>query len=330
MAIRDSINAWREWVCAFQPSDDWFYVIRPCYETRSVETVRPSIVHFVSLFATLLAIINPLEAIPVFLNLLEGKSSDVHRSVARKSCLYALGLMLFFLLFGTLLLHVFGVSLSMIRVVGGIILTRIGFQLFAPSPSGNLVPTGGSGGADGAGIAFIPMAMPIMFGPGGIATLIGMAATMHLSRGGAGNLRRQYPGDRGDNGGDLSVPGLRRAHIEKNGAERDRRSDADHGFLRIGHGDGPVFQRDCGVSSVLWHHGRPCRRSVTSNQSTSPRFLALLAGAPDRPPTGPSPSKPRFHPECTGRRRDTLGIVTQYVQLEGVEWLSSRACRSPR
>ena len=26
--------------------------------------------------------------------------------------------------------------------------------------------------------------MPIMFGPGGIATLIGMAATMHLSRGG--------------------------------------------------------------------------------------------------------------------------------------------------
>ena len=142
--------------------------------------MRPSIVHFVSLFATLLAIINPLEAIPVFLNLLEGKSRDVHRSVARKSCLYALGLMLFFLLFGTLLLHVFGVSLSMIRVVGGIILTRIGFQLFNPSPSGNMV-SAGNGSAD---IAFIPMAMPIMFGPGGIATLIGMAATMHLSRGG--------------------------------------------------------------------------------------------------------------------------------------------------
>ena len=107
--------------------------------------MRPSIVHFVSLFATLLAIINPLEAIPVFLNLLQGKSPDVHRSVARKSCLYALGLMLFFLLFGTLLLHVFGVSLSMIRVVGGIILTRIGFQLFNPSPSGNMVPQAAGG-----------------------------------------------------------------------------------------------------------------------------------------------------------------------------------------
>ena len=146
--------------------------------------MRPSIVHFVSLFATLLAIINPLEAIPVFLNLLQGKGPDVHRRVARKSCLYALGLMLFFLMFGTLLLHVFGVSLSMIRVVGGIILTRIGFELFAPSPSGNMVPTSGDGNSDGADIAFVPMAMPIMFGPGGIATLIGMAATMHLSRGG--------------------------------------------------------------------------------------------------------------------------------------------------
>ena len=91
--------------------------------------------------------------------------------------------MVFFLLFGTLLLHVFGVSLSMIRIVGGIILTRIGFQLFNPSPSGALIPTNGSGRADGMDIAFIPMAMPIMFGPGGIATLIGMAATMHLSRG---------------------------------------------------------------------------------------------------------------------------------------------------
>ena len=146
--------------------------------------MRPSIVHFVSLFATLLAIINPLEAIPVFLNLLEGKSPDVHRSVARKSCLYALGLMLFFLLFGTLLLHVFGVSLSMIRVVGGIILTRIGFQLFNPSPSGGIGSHQTAAEAPtGHGIAFIPMAMPIMFGPGGIATLIGMAATMHLSRG---------------------------------------------------------------------------------------------------------------------------------------------------
>jgi len=70
----------------------------------------------------------------------------------------------------------------MIRIVGGIILTRIGFQLFAPSPSADIISSGNS--ESGESIAFIPLAMPIMFGPGGIATLIGMAATMHLSAGG--------------------------------------------------------------------------------------------------------------------------------------------------
>ena len=143
--------------------------------------MRPSIIHFISLYATLLAIINPLEAIPVFLNLLTGKNAAVQRGVARKSCLYATYLMFFFLIFGSLLLKAFGVSLSMVRVVGGIVLTRIGFELFSPSSGKGIIPTGGSKQADGMDVAFTPLAMPIMFGPGGIATLISMAATLHLS-----------------------------------------------------------------------------------------------------------------------------------------------------
>ncbi|MGH8171873.1 MAG: MarC family protein [Rhodanobacteraceae bacterium] len=143
--------------------------------------MRPSILHFLSLFATLLAIINPLEAIPVFLKLLRGKSDPVHRAVARNSCIYATLLMFFFLAFGTLLLKVFGVPLSMVRVVGGIILTRIGFDLFAPSSTPGMIPSGGSEQADGQDVAFVPLALPIMFGPGGIATLISMAATLHVN-----------------------------------------------------------------------------------------------------------------------------------------------------
>ncbi|MCM3902364.1 MAG: hypothetical protein ND866_11710 [Pyrinomonadaceae bacterium] len=63
----------------------------------------------------------------------------MQRRVAWKSCLYALLLMVFFLLLGTVLLRLFRVSLSMVQIVGGIILTRIGFQLFASSPSANMV-----------------------------------------------------------------------------------------------------------------------------------------------------------------------------------------------
>ena len=102
--------------------------------------MNSSITLFISMFTTLLAIINPLEAIPVFLGLMTGRDSEEQNRVARRSCLYAALLAFFFLLFGTLLLRLFGVPLSMIRVVGGIILTRIGFQMFSPSPQGKLIP----------------------------------------------------------------------------------------------------------------------------------------------------------------------------------------------
>src|SRR5215469_11038702 len=111
---------------------------------------------FVGMFTTLLAIINPLEALPVFLKLLEGKSEDEHRRVARLSCFYAMLLAFFFLFFGKLIMWVFGVPLSMVRIVGGIILMRIGFQLFSPPPSGRGVIPAGDVGQD-ANIAFVPL-----------------------------------------------------------------------------------------------------------------------------------------------------------------------------
>ena len=134
---------------------------------------------FVGTFTTLLAIINPLEVLPVYLQLLFGKDEPTHRAVARKSCVYALLLCFFFLVFGTLMLRIFGVPLAMVRVVGGIILMKIGFELFTPDKGGGIA------GADAAGpdanIAFVPLAMPLMFGPGAIATIIGMTATIKQS-----------------------------------------------------------------------------------------------------------------------------------------------------
>jgi multiple antibiotic resistance protein len=124
---------------------------------------------FVSTFTTLLAIINPLEVMPVYLQLLEGKDSATHRSVARRSCTYALLLLFFFLIFGTLLLRVFDVPLSMMRIVGGIILLKIGFSLFDP-PAQQIAGSGAAQTSDD--VAFVPLAMPLMFGPGGIAGAI--------------------------------------------------------------------------------------------------------------------------------------------------------------
>jgi multiple antibiotic resistance protein len=88
---------------------------------------------FVSTFTTLLAIINPLESLPVFLKLLEGRDEQAHLRVAWRACTSATLLLFFFLVFGTLLLNIFEVPLSVVRIVGSIILMRIGFSLFMPT-----------------------------------------------------------------------------------------------------------------------------------------------------------------------------------------------------
>jgi multiple antibiotic resistance protein len=142
--------------------------------------MRQVLTLFVSTFSTLLAIINPLEALPVFINLLKDQSAEQHRYVARRSCVYATLLMFFFLIFGTFVLRVFGVSLSMVRVVGGIVLLRIGFELFSGSTPGGPT-TAAKGNGQQGDIAFVPLAMPIMFGPGAIATIIGMTSLVRGS-----------------------------------------------------------------------------------------------------------------------------------------------------
>ena len=74
-----------------------------------------SLTPFVGTFTTLLAVVNPLESLPIFLKLLAGQDQQAHRQVALRSCLYTTLLIFFFLVFGTLMLKIFSVPLSMIR-----------------------------------------------------------------------------------------------------------------------------------------------------------------------------------------------------------------------
>lgn len=143
---------------------------------------------FIGTFTTLLAVINPLEALPVYLKLLEGQDQQAHRRVAFKACLYAAVMILFFLVFGRFVLKIFGVPLSMVRIVGGIILMRIGFSLFLPSSGGAGSDEGAVSAKQGSNIAFVPLAIPLMCGPGVLATVIGMSTMVKLSASGVVSL----------------------------------------------------------------------------------------------------------------------------------------------
>jgi multiple antibiotic resistance protein len=67
----------------------------------------------------------------------------------------------------------------MVRTAGGLVLMRIGFDPFS-QPSAGLMAGGSSAGGP-TNVAFVPLAMPIMFGPGCIATIIGMTSLVKRS-----------------------------------------------------------------------------------------------------------------------------------------------------
>ena len=124
-------------------------------------------------FTTLIAVINPLETLPIFLSFTNAKDKKAIRSLAFRACLNALILMLSFLLLGTFVLKIFGVDLSMVRTVGGIILLKIGFDLF--NNPGEFTKSASAGRID-TDPSFVPLAIPIMFGPGVLATVLGMSS----------------------------------------------------------------------------------------------------------------------------------------------------------
>jgi multiple antibiotic resistance protein len=123
-------------------------------------------------FAGLLPIVNPFSTAAVFLALTGRHSEAERRRQLRLACLYAMATLLVFLVAGALIMEFFGISIPALRLAGGLIVARVGFSMLSPpDPAAEA-----EGAATGRDIAFTPLAMPMLSGPGSIAVTISMAA----------------------------------------------------------------------------------------------------------------------------------------------------------
>jgi multiple antibiotic resistance protein len=129
--------------------------------------------------ATLFALLNPLGMLPVFIGYTARSSIGAERWLALFVSMTVLGLMLLFLFAGTALLDFFGITLDAFRVAGGILLLLIGIRTVAQDPASkakDLIVTSEVGALIEAESAYrqivVPLAMPLLVGPGVIANLI--------------------------------------------------------------------------------------------------------------------------------------------------------------
>lgn len=126
-------------------------------------------------FIGILPIANPFSTAVVFLTITERFSEERRRQQALLACIYMAGVLITFLLLGSLIMNFFGISIPGLRIAGGLIVARIGFGMLNPTPENEMPEESREEAVRMDDVAFTPLAMPMLSGPGSIAVTIGMA-----------------------------------------------------------------------------------------------------------------------------------------------------------
>jgi multiple antibiotic resistance protein len=128
----------------------------------------------------LLPIMNPFSTAPLFVSLTVGASKRARNHEALFACIYAFAILATFLLVGSWIIDFFGISVPGLRVAGGLIISVIGFRMLFPASA----PAKDSAAPKEREleIAFTPLAMPSLAGPGSISVVLTAAAQIKSVR----------------------------------------------------------------------------------------------------------------------------------------------------
>jgi len=129
------------------------------------------------------AIMNPLANAPVFLGLTSEDDAATRKAVARNCLILAFCIIAVFSLAGNLILEMFGITLFAFRVAGGILVFVIGYNMLHGEQSKvhQAAETDSNASHEAQlSIAISPLAVPILAGPGTIATAMNFVAERTL------------------------------------------------------------------------------------------------------------------------------------------------------
>ena len=134
---------------------------------KKVNVIEVSTLTFsIQAFVTLLVILDPPGATPIFLGLVADKSKKERVQLAWQAALVSLTVIAFFSLFGRFILDYMNVSIEALQAAGGLLLLYVSLELL----------TGRDMGGESAkdkNIALVPLGTPLLAGPGAIvATMI--------------------------------------------------------------------------------------------------------------------------------------------------------------
>ncbi|MGH0029337.1 MAG: MarC family protein, partial [Myxococcota bacterium] len=140
-------------------------------------------VHFTTVLMAFFAIMNPIANTPLFLGLTEGLDGATRNRVALRGVLLAFAIVAAFAVAGRAIFDLFGITLPAFRIAGGLLVALVGYHMLQGEASSVHAPAEGDveGSRDAAlDLAVSPLALPVLAGPGTIATAMNFAAESTL------------------------------------------------------------------------------------------------------------------------------------------------------
>ena len=125
--------------------------------------------------SSIIIIVNPLGAPLIYVSLTTSLDRAQKDVIAKDSCRFALIVLLIVAVLGAWILQLFGITLEAFRIAGGILLFGIGMEMvYAKTSRTKLTATEKYESRDTDDIAIMPIAIPMIAGPGAITTTIVM------------------------------------------------------------------------------------------------------------------------------------------------------------
>lgn len=138
---------------------------------------------FIVVFFSLFSVVNPFGAIPVFLSLTPHYTKTERSKSSLYTAIYFILILTSFFWAGSLILNFFGISVSSLRIAGGLVILNSGYNLLSGKFANNRVNKKVEAEAlEKDDISFAPMAMPMLSGPGSISLLISMFAEYTITQ----------------------------------------------------------------------------------------------------------------------------------------------------
>ncbi len=123
---------------------------------------------YLKVFIAVFVLVNPLEGIPIYLARTQGMSNAQRLAIARTTSIAVAIILWVALAIGHVVLQLLGISVGAFTLAGGVIIFLIALKMVL-GPSGG--DDKGSGPADGS-FAIVPLAIPLLAGPGPISSVI--------------------------------------------------------------------------------------------------------------------------------------------------------------